>query len=212
MMSVVLRKYIPLVIVGVLGFFTIFSFPLDIKVFTDTSTQLGSWVMLLASFALGIGVINLFIVHGHPIMKKDKEKWPYSAALLLSLIIVFLIGIVDSVTGPSYKFLYDVIIGAGLLTLTALRGFFMFSAFTRAYKARNLEGGVMLLATLFVMMYQVPIFDSFLPQMSEFTKWMLDVPFVGVTRGFAMIAGIAMTIMAFKMLSGMDKSWMGREE
>ena len=211
-MSVVVRKYIPLVICGVLGFLMIFSFPLNVKILTDTSTELGNWVMILASFALGIGAINLFIVHGRPIIRREKGKWFYSAALLLSLIFVTLLGLVVSVTGSQYSFLYDVIIGAGLLTLTSLRGFFMFSAFGKAYKVRNLEGIIMLLATVFVMMYQVPIFDLFYSPLSDFTKWLLDNPFVGVTRGFSIIAGIAMTIMAFKMLSSIDKSWMGRED
>jgi hypothetical protein len=211
-MSVVLRKYVPLLILGVSGFLVIFAFPLNLGVLSSVTTDLGNWVSILASFALGIGAINLFIVHGKPIMRREKGQWIYSVALLSTLIIVFLVGSVYGVKGSEYVFLYGTLIGAGLLTLTSLRAFFMFTAFGRAYKVKTLPGIIMLITSIMVMMWQVPLFEQIYLPLSDFTKWMLDTPYVGVTRAILMLSGLGLVVMVFKLISGMDKSWMGREE
>jgi hypothetical protein len=61
-------------------------------------------------------------------------------------------------------------------------------------------------------MWQVPIFEQLFPPLSDFTKWLLDTPYVGVTRAILILSGLGLVIMVFKTLSGIDKSWMGREE
>ena len=208
-MSVVVRKYIPLAIVAVLGFFMIFSYPLDNAVTTAASSSLGKWVIILSSFALGLGAINMFLIHGKRVTTRETGRWQYSLSLLGSLVIVALLGFTTGVDSDTYAFLYDILIGAGRLTFVSLRGFFVFSAFYRAFRARTWEGGVMLAGTILVMMYQVPIAELFFPQLNVFTKWLLDVPFVAGNRAIAVIGGIAMVIMAFRIITGIDKSWMG---
>ncbi len=211
-MSVLVRKYIPLLITAVLGFFMIFSYPIDNKMLSDTASLLGKWIQIMASFALGLGTINMVLIHGRNISRVEKGRWLPSLCLLATLILVSALGFVTSVKSDQYTFLYDILVGAGSLTLTSLRGFFMFSAFSRALRARTWEGGVMLIGCVLVMAYQVPIAELVFPPMNTFTQWVLDVPFVGGNRAIAVIGGIAMIIMAFRLISGMDRTWMGRTE
>ncbi len=211
-MSVVTRKYIPLIIVAILGFFMVFSYPVDIPVITETSSILGKWVIILASFALGLGAINMFLIHGRRVSRMEKGRWLPSLSLLGSLVFVIILGFATGVKSDQYTFMYDILVGAGRLTFVSLRGFFMFSAFYRAFRARTWEGSAMLAGTLLVLMYQVPIAELFFPQLNFFTKWLLDVPFVGGNRAIAVIGGIAMVIMAFRLISGIDRTWMGRGE
>jgi len=211
-MSIVLRRYMPLVITAILGFFMILSYPIDNPAITGISADLGKWVMILASFGLGIGAINMFLVHGHAIARMEKGRWIPSIALLGSLILTTVLGLTTGIESDQYTSLYDLLVGAGRLTFTSLRGFFMFSAFYRAFRARTWEGGIMLGGTLLVMMYQVPIAELFYPPLNVFTKWLLDVPFAGGNRAITIVGGIAMIIMAIRMISGIDKTWMGRGE
>ncbi len=214
-MSVIVRKYIPLLIVGVLGSFMIFSYPFDSVLLTNTASVFGIWVQLLASFSLGLGAINLFIIHGKrvsSISKTKPVKWLPSLCLLVTLVITMALGLVSGVDSSIYRQLYDLLIGAGRLTLVSLRGFFMFSAFYRAFRGRTVEGIAMLLGSLLIMTYQVPIAELVFPPLNLVTEWMLNVPFVGGNRAIAVIGGIAMVIMAFRLISGIDKTWMGASD
>ena len=63
-MSIVLRRHIPVIIVTILGFFLFFTYPLDNPAVIETSGVIGNWAMILASFALGVGAINMIVIHG----------------------------------------------------------------------------------------------------------------------------------------------------
>jgi len=214
-MSVIVRKYIPLLIVGVLGMFMIFSYPIDSKGLSNTASLFGVWTQILASFALGLGAINMILIHGKRMSKignKSIDEWVPSFCLLATLVGTTAIGIITGIDSSGYRLLYDILIGAGNLTLTSLRGFFMFTAFYRAFRGRTLEGIVMLLGCLLIMTYQVPIAELVFPQLNILTQWVLDVPFVGGNRSIAVIGVIAMVIMAFRLISGIDRTWMGASE
>jgi len=211
-MSIVLRRHIPVIIVTIIGLFLFFTYPLDNPAVIETSGVLGNWAMILASFALGVGAINMIVIHGRRISEMRKGLWEPSLALLVTMAAVLLLGLATSVNSDEYKMIYDVLVGAGRLTLVSLRGFFMFSAFYRAYRARALDGSVMLLASGILMMYNVPIAELLFPQLNVFTQWLLDVIFVGGERGIRIIGGIGMIIITFRILTTADRSWMGREE
>jgi len=211
-MSIVLRRHIPVIIVTIIGIFLFFTYPIDNPVVIGTAGILGNWAMILASFALGIGAINMIVIHGRRVSEMRKGLWEPSLALLITMAAVLLLGLATSVKSDEYTLVYDTLVGAGRLTLVSLRGFFMFSAFYRAYRARALDGTVMLIVSILLMMYNVPIAELFFPQLNVFTQWLLDVLFVGGERGLRIIGGIGMIIITFRILTTADRSWMGREE
>lgn len=211
-MSLVIRKYVPLAVTAILGFFMILSFPIDNKQIAGVSTMFGTWVMLLASFALGLGAINIIVIHGKNTAKREKGQWLFSVALLATFAFVALLGFAYDVKSKSYTYVYDILIGAGTLSLSSLRGFFTFSAFYRSFRTRTIEAGVLMIGCILVLMYAEPIAELVLPQLNVFTKWMLDVPYVGGTRAIAVIGGIALFLMSLRVIMGIDKTWMGKEE
>jgi hypothetical protein len=202
---------IPLLIVGVLGFFLLLSFPFNIPPVTKVATDISQWAVIITSFALGLGVINMLFVHARKVQKRDK-LWPYSSLLIISLLGVAALGLITGVSSTIYTYTYNVMVQAGMLTLISLRGFFMFTAFYRAYRVRSIDGTVMLIGSILVMTYQVPIQELISPLLPDLTIWLLNVPSVGGYRAIAMIAGVGLIIMALRQLSGLDRSWLGAEQ
>lgn len=211
-MSIVLRRHIPVIIVSIIGLFLFFTYPFDNPAVIETAGVVGNWAMILASFALGIGAINMIVIHGRRVSEMRKGLWEPSVALLVTMAAVLLLGLATSVKSDEYTMVYDLLVGAGRLTLVSLRGFFMFSAFYRAYRARALDGSVMMISSMILMMYNVPIAELLFPQLNVFTQWLLDVLFVGGERGLRIIGGIGMIVITFRILTAADRSWMGREE
>ena len=64
------------------------------SLWTDLRLTLLNWAIILAGFAVFIGILNLFQVHFKKIQKKQKGAL-YSLLLILSLAVTFLLGLIN---------------------------------------------------------------------------------------------------------------------
>ena len=110
-MSIFRRREIYVGITLISGILTISDFFLDINILNTIATTLTDWVVLLAYFAIVLGVINIYIFHGQRI-SRQQSQWIYSAWLLLVMSVVVVIGVVSGVENPIYSFLFTNVYGA----------------------------------------------------------------------------------------------------
>lgn len=208
-MSEVTRKYIPMVILGAVGLFIVLSYPIDNQMLVDTKTTLSSWYMILSAFALVIGGTNIVRRNATKFTKGDIYTKICSAALIGTLFLVIILGLTSGVESTLYQYTYDILIGGGLLTFSALRSFFSFSAFYRIFKIRSIESFAMMTATTLALMYSVPIAEVFFPGVNVLTQWLQDTLQVGGIRAIYILAGIALFLVSLRMITGIDRTWLG---
>ena len=206
----VLRRYIPILIVGFFGSFTLFGWFINnetVEAFiNDDATQ---WYDIIASFAIFLGALNLLKLQFLKVLKRQ-SGWQYSVVAIVSFFAVFIIGffmrgafIVDipatdvqetyftqksaeqalvqlydsgiindieedaaiipapwgahiQTEGGLFKWMFDNVFTPLSATMFALLAFYVASASYRAFRARNFEATLLLLAGIIIMIGRVP--------------------------------------------------------
>jgi len=128
------------------------------NIFSEWMPTVNNFLMIVGSFAVGIGVINLVAVHGQQITKKG-PAWINSAGFFTGLILMLLFGFGQDVfpvfkTGFNFLFQYMVVpLGATIFSLLA---FYIVSAAYRAFKIKTTDAMLMTLTAFIVILGQVP--------------------------------------------------------
>ena len=205
----VLRRYIPILIVGFFGSFTLFGWFINnetVEAFiNDDATQ---WYDIIASFAIFLGALNLLKLQFLKVLKRQ-SGWQYSVVAIVSFFAVFIIGffmrgafivyipatdiqetyftqksaeqalvqlydsgiindIEDAAIIPApwgahiqtegglFKWMFDNVFTPLSATMFALLAFYVASASYRAFRARNFEATLLLLAGIIIMIGRVP--------------------------------------------------------
>jgi hypothetical protein len=111
-------------------------------------------------------------------------------------------------------------------TIFALLAFFMASAAFRAFRARNTEATILLLAGVIVMFGRVPLlemlatpFPALQPaaagasqSLGKLTEWIMDVPNSAAQAGIIIGAALGAAAMAIRVILGIERSYLGLEK
>ena len=175
---------------------------------------------IISAFALILGLGNLILRHVHRIRHKG-ENWHHSYTLLISFVVASVIGLFGGVSGELWfptqigSFSFDIttiyfqmLIPLGA-TMFSLLAFYMASAAYRSFRARNWLAIVLLTSAFIVMLGQVPIGHQISPVIPEISQWIMEVPNTAAKRGIEL--GIMLGVLAtfLKILTGIERSWMG---
>ncbi len=166
------------------------------------ATQLYSWALLLAAFALILGVVNVAWIHFRQVLI-GSDGWQHSLALVLILLFVLIAGLIneDGVRSPLVEWLFDSIIAPGQATLFALLAFFMAAAAYRFLRVGATGGAWMLAGALLVIVAQMPLTNALLPApLTNLAAWLLQVPGMAALRGALLGSGFALLIVAVRFL------------
>ncbi|MBS4014937.1 MAG: hypothetical protein KGZ86_00640 [Candidatus Latescibacteria bacterium] len=179
-----------------------------------------SILRIIAAFSLVLGVGSIVRHHTYKI-KWKRENWQYSWILLISLVITSIIGLFGgiegtgalptSVRGFSFDiqtiFVYMAIpLGA---TMFAMLSFFMASAAYRAFRARNFEATLLLIAAFIMMLGSVPLSSYIFPRLPGFAEWILTVPNTAAKRGMGFGIALGSLATSLKIILGIERGWLG---
>ena len=165
------KRQIPILIVAVVGAITLFGWFIDqpnIQSFVDDDAT--QWYDILASFAIILGALNLMKLQIQKVVRK-KKGWPYSLIAIGGFIFAITAGFIvkgvdDSVAvwgahvtteGTVFKWLFDYMFTTMSATMFSLLAFFVASASYRAFRIRNFEATLLLVAGIIIMIGRVPI-------------------------------------------------------
>ena len=133
----------------------------------DDATQ---WYDILASFAIILGALNLMKLQIQKVARK-KKGWPYSliaiGGFIFAITAGFIIkGVDDTVAvwgahvtteGTVFKWIFDFMFTPMSATMFSLLAFFVASASYRAFRIRNFEATLLLVAGVLLMLGRVPL-------------------------------------------------------
>ena len=197
------------------------------------SPRLDQYLIIVAGFALPLGIVNVIQINARKVGRTEKG-WPYALLLLLGLLVMGAFGIYGAVTGEGigyrpdgsstlFKWMEDWFFRPLQATIFALLAFFMASAAFRAFRARNAEATILLVAAVLVMAGRVPLFEMlampFPPlqpgaatlsqTMGRLTEWIMDVPNSAAQAGIIIGAALGAAAMAIRVILGIERSYLG---
>jgi diacylglycerol kinase len=178
------------------------------------------WFSIIQACAIWLGALNLLKISFTKISKQSKD-WGYSVVIVLTFFLMVIIGFAGGEgfrePGTAFDWLYVYVYSPLSATMFAILAFFVASASYRAFRARNLEATLLLLAAFFVMLGRVPVGDTltaWLPEgwrLSSIASWVMNFPNAAGQR--AIMIGIALGIVStsLRIILGIERSHLGGE-
>ncbi len=213
-----MRREIPLIITFVVGVAYVVAYFIPHWPFWKFENWFNDVFAIISAFAIWLGALNLMKISAIRIFRQQKD-WPYSVLIVASFLTIAFIGFSEGLDfrdpGTKFDWLYRNVYSTLSATMFALLAFFVASASYRAFRARNFEATLLLLAAFFVMLGRVPVGDivtGFLPQnlqMSQWANWIMSVLNTAGQR--AIMIGIALGLVSnsLRIILGLERSYLG---
>jgi hypothetical protein len=207
-----MRRTIPLVLTFIVGMYPIFAFFVPHRFVTELNQDLDTWLVIVAAFALPLGVVNLVSTNASKIKRKDKG-WPYSIVLIAGLCVMAFYGILGSEEGfhPRFNAMFENMVSPLQATMFSLLAFYVASAAYRAFRARNAEATVLLIAAIVVMMGRIPFGDMLTGgRMTPISEWLMTKPNAAAQRGIIIGAALGAASMQIRVILGIERTYLGK--
>jgi hypothetical protein len=168
------------------------------------------WAIIVAAFALLVGVINLFTVHWKKI-SKNPAKGIFSAVLIISLIgTIILVGI-SGPTGSLSMWIFNYIQVPIESSLMAILAVVLLYAVARLLRRRTDAFAIIFIVTVLILLLGItPLFlYGEVPLLSDVRYFVTRIIAVAGARG--LLLGIALGIIAtgLRVLMGVDRPYDG---
>ena len=206
-----MRRTIPVAIAFVVGSGMVLDYFFKIAPLNAAAETVRGWVVMISIFALGLGSVNLMMVHQRRIRNKSKGS-PYSVVLIVSFVVTLLVGLAQGPQAKAYRFIFNSMCSAPGSTIYAMLAFFISSAAYRAFRARNAQAAVLLVSAVIVMLGNVPIGEVMSPYLPQSMTWLMNVPNVAGQRGIMVASSLGFMAISFKIIMGYSREYLGGGE
>ena len=169
-----------------------------------------NWAIILAGFAILIGILNLFIVHLGKIQGKKKGS-AYSLLLMLALITTFIFGLVKPVQVGIVFTTIQLPVEASLMALLAVT---LTYASIRLLRSRfNLLSVIFLITALLILLGTAPLpFLGNLPGISDWVRpFISHVIATSGARGILLGVALGTLTTGLRILFGADRPYEGNQ-
>jgi hypothetical protein len=204
------KNQIPRGITAVVAVILIVEYFFNISGIKNIAGVITSWAVIIATIALGVGAVNLFLVHGRKTIQRS-EQWYFSIWLLFVMCVTIVLGIAVSTSGLQYRWIYDNVYLTSYNAVWCLLTFSSISAAYRSFRARNIESAILFAVTILVFMKEAPIGGVIWSGFPVIGGWILDVPTMAAFRGIWIGIAIGAIILALRTILGLERGWLGGE-
>ena len=221
-----MKRLVPLIITFSVGTFLILSVffpPLegageDFTLFFD----------IIAVFAFFLGGGNLIRVHFKKLTTK-KHDWQFSIVTIVGFLFMLIAGlfkignpgdISSSVTasGSIFKMVYDSVFVPLGSTMYALLAFFVASASYRAFRAKNKEATLLLIAAFIILLGSTPfgtLITGWIPesmslmQIPNLAVWIMSSFNLAGQRAILIGIGLGVVSISLRLILGLERTYLG---
>lgn len=165
--------------------------------------------LILGSFALLLGVLNLLATHGQRVIKKEQGRPVLSAVLILACLVTLAVGVLLGPLSTASIWIMSYIYEPVQSTLAALLAFMLVSALFRTSSLRTPQATVMIVAALLMLLWQLPLVDSLTPQLASAREWFVQLPLASIVRGAMIGTALGALVTALRLLLAIDRPYLG---
>jgi len=217
-----MKRQIPLVVCCIAGIIFLLQYFTPHPWPTYIAERMLKWTIVIGFFALGLGIISLWITHLPKVMKQA-PGWGYNAVSLAGFLGMVVTGLVwGKDPGTPFIWMYNNLMNPITATMFGLLAFFIASAAYRAFRVRSLLATILLVSAVIVMLGRVPIgdfvFDKIVGPLGAHgvlgaaANWLFNYPNVAAKRALNVGIGFGQAAIAIKILLGIERSYLGGEK
>ena len=185
-----MKREIPLAITFISGFLLVIALFIPHKPFGQLEQTFNDWYIIVSGFTMILGIDSLLLHHWNKV-KRKKEGWLHSVALILSFFLTILWGFYSglktghflSPTSTFRQYFYLYVFVPLQATMFSLLAFFIASAAYRAFRARTLDATLLLVAASLVMLGRVPMGERIAVYITAVTLLFLATYFLLEAKG-----------------------------
>jgi len=174
-------------------------------------TEINNGGVIIAAFAMGLAAVNLTRIHVRRVMNK-RSGYFNSILLLIGLFYMLIVGLSMGATAPAYEFGFDNIYTPLGATMYASLAFWIASAAYRAFIARSVEAGILLISATIVLLGKAPVGVIIWSQFPALGKWIMNVPNAAAMRGIMIGAAIGAIAMGIRIMVGIERGYLGSSD
>jgi hypothetical protein len=93
-------------------------------------------------------------------------------------------------------------------TMFSLLAFFIASAAYRAFRARNLEATLLLIAGALVMLGRVPVGKMIWDKLPIIADWIMEIPQMAAKRGIIIGIALGMVVTSLRIILGIERTYL----
>lgn len=178
-------------------------------IFEDARILLVQWAVILAGFALLVGIFNLLSVHWSRI-KSDPKNGIYSGALIISLIVTVIVAGIDPTSFWSLWLFNNIQIPVETTLLAVLAIVLVFAGARILRRNRSLFSIVFILTAFLVLLGTAPIYLwGDIPVLRELRVFITQVLAVAGARGLLLGVALGAIATGLRVLMGVDRPYGG---
>lgn len=194
---------------GVAGVVVLASYFVDLPVLTDLSTRFKQVAVLLVAASILVGLLNLVGIHLGKIGAQDKG-WPYSALLVIMLVVTFALGLLFGVDNRAVVSLFRYVQVPVESTLFALLAVTLTAAGFRLLARRaNPFNAMFALTAVLVLLGSGPwLFAQGLADVFSLLRtWLAEVWAVAGARGLLLGVALGTITAGLRVLLASDRPY-----
>jgi hypothetical protein len=225
---------LPLILTFCVGLVPIVTFFLTERVpgVAFVRDKVEQYMVIIAGFALLLGVVNVTQSNIRKIERR-KPGWPFAISLLAGLFVMGTMGILSAARVGPFQGLLTTPAGAATpfywmtrsffsplqAAMFSLLAFYIASAAFRAFRVRNVEATILMIAAFLVMLGRTPLGEyafgwikggeRWLPGL---TDWIMAVPNTAAQRGIIIGAALGAASMSLRVILGIERSYLGAKQ
>jgi hypothetical protein len=212
------RIEIPIALTVIATLLQVIPYYFDLAPVKTAADQMQTVVLIIVAMATFVGVISILQVHGKKIQRRS-EGWPYSVIVVLGTAIMALTGLPLAefglgTTNSIFNYIFTNAMTPLGGTMYSIIAFFITSAAFRAFRAKNIESSIVLVAGTIMVMGNAPLFTNALPVLADISLWIREVPNMATMRGVMIGAALGAIALAMRTLMGIERGYLrgGGEE
>ncbi len=173
-------------------------------------TTLLNWAIILAGFALLIGIVNLLSVHSAKIRGKKKGAF-YSLLLIIAMVGTFLFGLIWPVQAGAVFTTVQLPVEASLMALLAVT--LTFASIRLLRRRLNLLSVIFLITALLMLLATAPLpFLGEIPGLSDWVRpFIAQVLAASGARGILLGVALGTLTTGLRILLGADRPYEGNK-
>jgi hypothetical protein len=211
------RRQLPIILAFVIGMTMFVRNYIPHPVSENLYTGFLNWDIIITGFASILGILSLLHYHMNKI-KRHQPGFAFSYVTYAGFVAMLLAGVYSGNTsdtgspleaGTLFHWMFMNLMVPMQSTMFAILGFFVASAAFRAFRARNTEATLLLIAAILVMLGRVPLGDIIWNKFPVISEWILNVPNMTGQRGIMLGVGLSQIAIALRILLGIERTYMG---